>query len=257
MEEGRFRLLALVGTVLLHVVVVWWLATSPEAAERLLQAMPMDVVDLTPPEPEKQPEPPPPEPEPEPEPVKQAKRQPAKRAEPEPEPEPEAPPPTDAPPSPPPVIDFTAANMAAAGSGTGWGMQASNGGSIKGVYRPGERGGTGTGDTAPAPPPPRPDFSPVPVSSLSRGASPIGTISTRDYPDEARRQYIEGTVRLEVEVRADGTVRNIRVLDEPGGGLGRHAMTQLRRLRWRPALDRQGRPVDSRITYTFRYLLED
>ena len=64
-------------------------------------------------------------------------------------------------------------------------------------------------------------------------------------------------MRLLVEVRASGRVRNVRILTEPGGGLGAAAVAFVRRLRFRPALDQQGRPVDARITYTVRFLLDD
>lgn len=266
MDEGRSRLVALIGTIALHVLVVWWLATSPEAAERILRAVEMDVVDLTPePEPESEAEPeveqePEPEPDPQPEKVRPSKNFTAV-AEPE-EVTPDEHPPEEAsevPPSPPPVIDFGEQNFASQGAGTGWGMKASHGGSRSGVYRPGSRGGTGTGGGPATKQPtkqPRRDFAPVPLGSLSRHPEAIGRIDTSNYPAEARRQFIEGTVRLEVEIRANGRVRGVRVLSDPGGGLGPHAAAQVRRLRWRPALDRRGQQVDARITYTVRYILD-
>jgi protein TonB len=77
------------------------------------------------------------------------------------------------------------------------------------------------------------------------------------YPEEARRQSLEGAVQLLVEVRADGRVRAVRILRDPGGGLGAAAAAQVRRMRFRPALNRQGRPVDARLVYTVRYVLDD
>jgi len=274
MSEGKTRLVALVGTVALHVLVVWWLASSPEAQARILRAMDMDVVDLTPePEPEPAPEQlaepePAPEPEPEPERVRPPRRarpdrptnersQDDDRPPSEDDSEPSEPGEPDQPPGPR-VIDFGEQNFALSGVSTGWGMQSSSGGSRYGVYRPGARGGGGGGPSAgggglDAGPP---DFSPVPESQLSRNASLIGRLERR-YPEEARRRLIEGSVRLMVEVRANGRVRGVRVLSDPGGGLAEAAVQEIRRARFRPALDRHGQAADTRIVYTVRYILDD
>jgi len=93
------------------------------------------------------------------------------------------------------------------------------------------------------------------MSQLSRRAQLVGTLQRR-YPEDARRQLIEGTVRLLIEIRADGTIRNIRVLNDPGGGLGLAARNELRNARFRPALSRAGQAVDTRVVYTVRYILD-
>jgi protein TonB len=264
MNEGRTRAAALAGTVALHVLVVWWLATSPEAAEQILQAMPMDFVDLPDEPPPTEPEVAEPEPAPEPEPerverprrrqapTEEARTQ-AAPAEPAAPGSPETPVP-DQPPGPR-VIDFGEQNFAL-GGGAGWGMRASAGGSRFGLYRPGSRGGGGPSANVGAEPSARPDFSPVPRGALSREAE-LGAPLERRYPEEARRRQVEGAVRLMVEVRANGRVRNVAALDDPGGGLAQAAVEALRRARFRPALDRQGQPVDSRIVYTVRFVLDD
>lgn len=274
MKERFSRLLPLMGTLLLHVAVVWWLMATPEQRAEVLRAVEMDVVDL-PPEPEPEPEPesepePEPEPDPEPEPVKQRPRQRIRVEEP---PEPEETQPNEQPdeepdqeqvqdesPEPPAMLDFGEQNLAAPGTGAGWSMRTSNGSSNQGLYQRGDpnrsSGGGGGGPPRSTEPPPRPDFAPVPGSQLSRDPSLVGTIN-RDYPAEARRQAIEGTVRLLVEIRSNGRVRNVRILTDPGGGLGRAAAERLRRARFRPAQDRNGRPVDTRIIYTVRYLLDE
>jgi TonB family protein len=95
----------------------------------------------------------------------------------------------------------------------------------------------------------------VPQTGLSRRAQLESRLARR-YPDSARRLDIEGVVRLLVEVRSNGTVRNVRVITDPGGGLGEAAVEELRSARFRPALDRRGRAVDTRIVYTVRYVLE-
>lgn len=279
MNEGRTRGLAFIGTVAIHVLVVWWLAASPERTAQILRAVEMDFVEIE--EPVEEPPPPPPaEPEPEPEPEIEAEPEPEPvrrrrpvRAQPDPSPDPR--PASDEPPSPQPaeepsegppdqppgprVIDFGEQNFAAAGTGVGWSMGTSNGGSRFGAFRPGVRGGGGGGGPSAGGSPiteERPDFAPVPQSQLSRRAMLIGRLERR-YPEEARRDQIEGTVRLMVDVRSSGRVRQVRVLSEPGGGLGQAAVAAIRGLRFRPALDREGQPVDTRIVYTVRYILDN
>jgi periplasmic protein TonB len=280
MNEGRTRGLAFIGTIALHVLVVWWLASSPEQTARILRAVEMDFVELEQPAEERPPPPaaaPEAEPEPEiaavPEPERVQRRRVTKVRQ---DVTPDSRPASDDPPSPqqaeepsegpsdqppgPRIIDFGEQSFAAAGTGAGWSMRASEGGSRYGVYRPGVRGGGGGGGGPSAGLGPlteeRPDFSPVPQSQLTRQATLIGRLERR-YPEEARRAQIEGIVRLMVEVRANGRVRQARAISDPGGGLGEAAVEAIRRVRFRPALDREGQPVDTRIVYTVRYILDD
>lgn len=272
MREGRTRLVAFLGTVALHVAVVAWLAASPERAERLLDALEMDLVEVQV-EPDPAPEPPPTPPEPEVEPAPEPAPAPRnERREPPPEPE-EAPPaeeeapPVDeaqAEPGPegpvdeapgPRVLDFGEENFAASGSGATWGMRASRGTSVNAPYRPGVRGGGGGGGGGDGVASGQGAFQPVPQSGLSRLARLESRLARR-YPEEARRLEVEGTVRLLVDVRADGTVASVRLLSDPGGGLGESAVAELRDARFSAALDREGRPVDTRVVYTVRYVLE-
>lgn len=77
-----------------------------------------------------------------------------------------------------------------------------------------------------------------------------------DYPVEARRRGETGTVVVELEIRADGSVGRIRVLEEPGYPMLREAALaaaeKLRDHRFKPAT-RDGRPVSwvAPIRYQF------
>jgi TonB family protein len=64
-----------------------------------------------------------------------------------------------------------------------------------------------------------------------------------DYTEEARRRNLEGEVVLEIVVRRDGSVGNMRLLHGLGGGLDQRAMDAVRRWRFAPAR-RHGTPVD-------------
>ena len=63
------------------------------------------------------------------------------------------------------------------------------------------------------------------------------------YTDEARRRTIEGDVVLEIVVRRDGSVGDVRVLQGLGGGLNERAMQAVRQWRFAPA--RRLGPTDS------------
>ena len=64
-----------------------------------------------------------------------------------------------------------------------------------------------------------------------------------DYTEEGRRRNIEGDVVLEIIVRSDGTVGNVKLLRGLGAGLDERAVDAVRQWRFNPA-HRYGTPVD-------------
>jgi periplasmic protein TonB len=64
-----------------------------------------------------------------------------------------------------------------------------------------------------------------------------------DYTDEARRGNIEGEVELEIVVRRDGTVGDVKVIRGLRGGLNDRAMQAVRQWRFSPGR-MKGVPVD-------------
>lgn len=85
----------------------------------------------------------------------------------------------------------------------------------------------------------------------SRGV-PIPT-----YPAESRRLGEEGLVVLEVQVRADGTVGEVRVTSDPGyPRLTEAAIDAARRTEFTPAT-RDGRSVEGTVTIPFRFVLRE
>jgi TonB family protein len=64
-----------------------------------------------------------------------------------------------------------------------------------------------------------------------------------DYTDEARRANIEGEVELEIVVRRDGTVGDIRLVRGLRGGLNERAVQAVRQWRFAPGR-MKGTPVD-------------
>jgi periplasmic protein TonB len=64
-----------------------------------------------------------------------------------------------------------------------------------------------------------------------------------EYTDEARRRGLKGEVVLELVVRRDGTVSDVKVLRRLGAGLDDRAIQAVRQWRFAPAT-RRGTPVD-------------
>ncbi|MEZ4959143.1 MAG: TonB family protein [Saprospiraceae bacterium] len=75
------------------------------------------------------------------------------------------------------------------------------------------------------------------------------------YPDEALRKGIEGTVNVEFVVEKDGSITDVKYLNEIGGGCGAEAVRLVKMMpRFKPGLSTKGDPV--RVLYqlpiTFR-----
>ena len=113
---------------------------------------------------------------------------------------------------------------AGVGSGTGTGLGSGDGSGIG----PGSGGGTGGG-------PYRPGSGVTPPRILREVKA--------DYTEDARRRNVEGEVVLEIVVRRDGSVSDVKLLNGLSGGLNERAIAAVRQWRFSPAT-RMGQPVD-------------
>jgi protein TonB len=111
-----------------------------------------------------------------------------------------------------------------AGTGAGTGMGQGDGSGIGA----GSGGGTGGGPYRPG--------SGITPPAVQREVKP-------DYTDEARRRGLSGDVVLEIIVRRDGSVGDVKVLQGLGAGLDQRATEAVRQWRFSPAR-RFGTPVD-------------
>ncbi len=131
------------------------------------------------------------------------------------------------------------ASVPSSGPGSGGGIGTGHGGGVgpgRGVgYGPGEGWNTGGGE-------PR-------IGGGDIASRPIITFKPRpEWTEEARRNRIEGIVVLSATFAADGTVKHIRVLRGLGYGLDEKAIEAASRIRFIPARDARGNPVDWRGT---------
>lgn len=251
--------LAIAGTLAIHTLLIVGAdaVTVMNPYER--KATPrIELVEVEVPPVLKPPPPPvkPPEPEPQakPEPPKEAPKPPTTRAI-----QPTAPPPTPAEPPPPaaepepePTLDSGGAPTVAmpdiAPSATG--IPVAVGKRNTGKVGRGGRGtgtgagtGSGSGDAPPAP---------VSIASIKTLPAPRGDYSyTNEYPAEARRLGIAGSIQVELIVDRTGKVKRAALLNRLGHGLDDLALSRAWKLEFDPAVDTEGRTVDARVVWTF------
>ena len=115
-------------------------------------------------------------------------------------------------------------NGGGAGTGTGTGLGQGDGRGIG----PGSGGGTGGGPYRPG--------SGIEAPRLLREVK-------ADYTEDARQRGVSGDVVLEIVVRRDGSVGDVKVLQGLAGGLNDRAVQAVRQWRFAPAR-RQGAAVD-------------
>jgi len=126
-----------------------------------------------------------------------------------------------------------------AGAGVGTGQGTGIGEGTGSGIGPGSGGGTGGGPYRPG--------SGITPPSILREVQP-------DYTEEARRRGVQGDVELEIVVRADGTVSNVKVVRGLGSGLDQRAVEAVRQWRFAPA-KRFGTPVDVLVEVAVEFKL--
>ena len=121
------------------------------------------------------------------------------------------------------------------GTGSGTGIGEGQGSGIG----EGEGGGTGGGPYRPG--------SGVTPPTLVREVKP-------DYTEEARRRAVRGEVVMEIVVRRDGTVGDVRVLQGLGYGLDERAVAAVKQWKFN-AGTRKGTPVDVMVEVAMEFKL--
>ncbi len=107
-----------------------------------------------------------------------------------------------------------------------------------------------------APPPPAGPMGPQGLATYTRSLTPVHQVPPR-YPRGARMRGISGWVRLEMVVREDGSVRDVRVVEaEPERGIfDQEAIRALTRWRFHPQMQ-EGRAIPALATITIQFQLE-
>lgn len=128
---------------------------------------------------------------------------------------------------------------AGAGGGAGTGQGTGSGEGLGAGIGDGSGGGTGGGPFRPG--------SGIEPPRLLREVK-------ADYTDEARRRGITGDVVLEIVVRHDGSVGDVRLLQGLGSGLDQRAINAVRQWRFSPAR-RRGEAVDVLVEVAVEFTL--
>lgn len=124
---------------------------------------------------------------------------------------------------------------------------------------PGSHGGMGTGSEGGVGPGRGPGYGPGEGGGTGGGRFQVGGGNIRsrpqilnsprpDWTEEARRNRIQGQVLLSATFGADGRVRDIRVIRGLGYGLDEKAIEAAKLIKFIPARDLNGRPIDYRMT---------
>lgn len=135
----------------------------------------------------------------------------------------------------PPSASQGAGTGGGAGTGSGTGLGEGRGSGIG----PGSGGGTGGG--------PYRSGAGIEPPTLQREVK-------ASYTDEARRRGIEGEVLLEIVVRRDGSVGDVRIMRSLGSGLDQRAIDAVRQWRFGPAR-RHGAAVDVIVEVAVQFKL--
>ena len=133
----------------------------------------------------------------------------------------------------------TESQGAGAGGGAGAGQGTGNGEGLGPGIGEGSGGGTGGGPFRPG--------SGIEPPRLVREVK-------AEYTDEARRRGITGDVVLEIVVRRDGSVGDVRMLQGLGAGLDARAVAAVRQWRFTPAR-RRGEAVDVIVEVAVEFTL--
>ncbi len=100
---------------------------------------------------------------------------------------------------------------------------------------------------------------PVSIASIKKRPMPIGDTdfvdAHKDYPPEAKRLGIEGTIKVRLVVDDKGAVTQRKLLTRLGYGLDELALKLAARLQFSPAIDTDDKPVSAVVVWTFHFTL--
>jgi protein TonB len=254
-QKDHTTAIALVGAVLsfgMHLGLYSMLSRTHTEPPVIKKPVDIEIVEKATPPPPKPPEEKKPEP-PKPEPVKpKVKLPPPPKLEKPPPPQP--PPPSNQPPpppnAPPPPINI---GLSLSSTTQGGAFAAPVGNTLYG--KPDEKARPPSEAKPYVAPPGPPPAKFVPSYQVTEPAEPLGGTKKPPYPEEAKKEGLEGQVVLELRIGADGRVLASRVLQGDGHGFNEAALQFAREMRFKPA-KMNGEPVETKITYTVTFVLD-
>jgi TonB family protein len=131
---------------------------------------------------------------------------------------------------------------------------------VKGLNN-GVPGGTGTGNHGPvavqiAPPQQQIAAAHPPTVVSPMAHPPVITFTPRPvYTPEATSMHLEGEARVSVRLNANGSVQVLGLIHGLGHGLDQSALAAAQGIRFKPATDAVGHPVDFPTTVIIRFAI--
>jgi TonB family protein len=99
-------------------------------------------------------------------------------------------------------------------------------------------------------------FSPVAEMYIATYPEKLYEVNSDDiYPPDAKRMGIEGVVRFKIGIDEKGGIAEVKIVERAGHGFDEAAQKAMWRLKFKPAIANDGRPVPCRIEYTYRFNL--
>ena len=96
---------------------------------------------------------------------------------------------------------------------------------------------------------------------------PRGELYIRDLPQvlsvpqeqcaAVQELGIQGVVILTVQVRRDGSIKDVKISKDIGHGCGKVAARALRRAKFKPAVATNGQPADFELRYEYEFQLNE
>jgi periplasmic protein TonB len=153
------------------------------------------------------------------------------------------------------VVELTGVTLTNEGPGAGWAAPAGNGKAGDGPIRLGL--GASVRGAQPAAPSANPRANAGADVSQKPAPPALDAVLKRNYPPEARQRGIGGLAVVRARIDSDGHVRSASLLTETARGFGAACQKTLHGSRWRPALDRSGRPLATQVSYTCHFRVDD
>ncbi len=76
------------------------------------------------------------------------------------------------------------------------------------------------------------------------------------YPEEAKKEKIQGTVKLDAIIDKEGKVLELKAVESPDERLTKAAMDAVKEWKFKPAMNSKGKPVQVKITLTVNFKLQ-
>ncbi len=76
------------------------------------------------------------------------------------------------------------------------------------------------------------------------------------YPEGAKKEKIQGSVKLDAVINAEGRVIEFKDVESPDERLTKAAMDAVKEWKFKPAMDAKGKPVQVKMTLTVNFKLK-